>query len=161
MKKVYENIVKVDVSNAMTSGTVLGWDGTKYVKAVVDKTDAFSGDGTTTQFNLSASPVVVGSVTVLVNGTTATNYTVDYEAGTITFDTAPASGASIEVSYKYYTAEPEGILQEDVVANQTPDTAKVLFEGVVYQDELPEQLPDDVVAKLRRVKIYVETREVI
>ena len=69
--------------------------------------DVFSGDGTTTVFNLSHGSIVQGSVTVTVDGvqqTEDTDYTVDYSAGTITFTTAPAAGTNnIVVDYSYYT----------------------------------------------------------
>ena len=71
------------------------------------QTDTFAGDGTTVAFTLTKSDVICGSEIVKVNGeikTEGTDYSVDNTNGfisKITFNTAPASGASIEVEYLY------------------------------------------------------------
>jgi hypothetical protein len=62
--------------------------------------DTFTGDGVTTTFTLSKSPVIEMS-TVTVAGTETKAYTVDYYDGKIKFATAPASGAAISVKYWY------------------------------------------------------------
>lgn len=57
--------------------------------------DAFTGDGTTKTFTLTSAPD--GDVTVRVNGTTVSGYTV---SGTsLTFDEAPADEATIAATY--------------------------------------------------------------
>ena len=64
----------------------------------------FTGDGTTTDFNLANSPVQEGSVTVLVDSvelTEGVDYTVDYSNAVIQFASAPADGAAIQVDYIY------------------------------------------------------------
>jgi len=69
---------------------------------VVD--EAFTGDGTTTDFTLANSPVVNGSDAVRVDGVFQardTDYSINYQTGVISFVTAPASGASILVNYTY------------------------------------------------------------
>jgi len=62
----------------------------------------------------------------------------------------------------YYTplssGDPAGILLEDVVTGQDPAVAKVLFHGVVYEDELASTPSEDTKAKLRKVGIFVEKR---
>ena len=62
----------------------------------------------------------------------------------------------------YYKAladgEPAGVLMEDVASGQSPATAKVLFFGIVYEDELTSAPTEDVKAKLRKVGIFVEKR---
>lgn len=63
-----------------------------------------TGDGTTTQFTLGNIPVEEYSETVKLNGvaqTRDTDYTINYETGTITFTTAPGNGVSITADYQY------------------------------------------------------------
>ena len=63
-------------------------------------TDAFSGDGSTTDFTLTETPANVNTLLVMVDGIVqkaTTNYTL---AGTtLTFTSAPDSGAEIEVKH--------------------------------------------------------------
>lgn len=59
--------------------------------------ETFAGDGTTTAETLAHSPATIFTVTV--NGTPTTAYTVS--GTTLTFDTAPANGAVIYISYGY------------------------------------------------------------
>jgi len=62
------------------------------------------GDGTTTVFSLAQKPVEVDSETVYIDGvaqTKATDYSINYETGEITFVTAPASGTTITADYDY------------------------------------------------------------
>ncbi len=64
-----------------------------------------TGDGTTTKFYLSNTPVKEESEKIYVDGvlmTRGTDYTIDYETGEITFATAPAAGSSITADYIYY-----------------------------------------------------------
>ena len=56
------------------------------------------------------------------------------------------------------TGEPAGVLMEDVSAGQSPAAAKVLFFGIVYEDELAAAPDEDTKAKLRKVGIFVEKR---
>lgn len=62
--------------------------------------NTYEGDGTTTAFTLSHSPTTIFTVTV--NGAVTDEYTVS--GTTLTFDTAPADGAVIYVSYAYTQA---------------------------------------------------------
>ena len=84
------------------------WSGTSIAKWI--KQDSFTGDGTTTTFNLTlpldatagSNNVTISSVTVA--GVTTTAYTTttgiyNYVDGTITFTVAPANGAAILVNY--------------------------------------------------------------
>lgn len=59
--------------------------------------ETFAGNGTTTAYTLAHSPATIFTVTV--NGTPTTAYTVS--GTTLTFDTAPANGAVIYISYGY------------------------------------------------------------
>ena len=72
--------------------------------------ETFEGDGTTTAFTLEGT-VASGTPTVKINGTATTAFT--YSAGVITFTSAPANEAEIEVTY-----------------NVTPDTG---FENYIYK----------------------------
>lgn len=56
------------------------------------------------------------------------------------------------------SGEPAGVLMEDVVQGQNPAYAKVLFHGIVYLDELTNTPDIDVVAKLRKIGVFVEER---
>lgn len=59
--------------------------------------ETFTGDGTTTAETLAHSPATIFTVTI--NGAPTTAYTVS--GTTLTFDTAPANGAVIYISYGY------------------------------------------------------------
>lgn len=78
-----------------------------------------TGDGTTTSFSgtLSNTPIVPKTVTVTagdvtgtddgngnITGTGISSGTIDYDTGeiSVSFDSAPASGVSIDVDYDYY-----------------------------------------------------------
>lgn len=58
--------------------------------------DTFTGDGTTTVYNLSYTPNL-GSLTVIVDGVVSSDYTL--ASNTITFNTAPTSGDAIVAAY--------------------------------------------------------------
>jgi len=77
------------------------------------KVDTFTGDGSTTEFHLTANPVAYprnmtnngwdDSPMVFVDGdhkTEGVDYTWDTENNNITFTTAPSNGATIKVVYK-------------------------------------------------------------
>jgi len=61
--------------------------------------DAWKGDGTVTEFNMSQTPLA-GTTYVWVDGT-PTSVTVDEAAKTITFASAPSDGAKIIAEYEY------------------------------------------------------------
>jgi len=157
-----EKIVVVDVSADIVSFEVMGWNGTKYIKAVATQQDTFDGDGSTKEFALTYDDILHGSVTVTVDNdekTEGTDYTVDYEAGKIIFGTAPASGTgNIVVDYSYFAAEPSAVLIEDVSQNQSPATAKVRLFGIVYKDEFDSTPAADTIARLERNGIFVLDR---
>ena len=68
---------------------------------VVTNGAAGTANGSTMVFNLPHADIQTGTLRVFVAGTeVATGWTADYPAGTITFTTAPASGAAITVSYQ-------------------------------------------------------------
>lgn len=86
-------VITLPISSASHSGDI--------ASVVVDFSnavaDSFTGDGTTTEFTLSASPASLSGVTV--GGAAATNYTYTANSGKIVFSSAPATGAAIAVSY--------------------------------------------------------------
>ena len=57
----------------------------------------FTGDGSTTEFTLPEKPSSVTIVTV--DGTATTAYTYSASTGKVTFNTAPASGKSVVITY--------------------------------------------------------------
>lgn len=91
--------------------------------------ESYTGNGSQTVFNLAWTPLIPGTVSIMIDeteymdngngqimqGGTAKG-TIDYATGAITFTTAPTSGAVIEVSYEYNNMEvpvnaPELILK--------------------------------------------------
>ncbi len=67
-----------------------------------------TGDGATTVFNLTSSPVIPGSETVYVNAvaqTYGTAYTIVFDTGVITFVTAPANTLAVTADYSHYTVD--------------------------------------------------------
>lgn len=62
------------------------------------KKDTFTGDGTTTDFVLTNSPIA-NSILILVDGVENTDYTFDSGTDTVSFASAPSNGANIEVYY--------------------------------------------------------------
>jgi hypothetical protein len=97
----------------VSSGSSSGSGGSGGGSAVsVDTSDAFTGDGATTVFAVSHIPIKdVVSITVggalqsrgIESYDTFPNYDVlvSYAGGTLRWNTAPASGASINISYRY------------------------------------------------------------
>ena len=93
-----ETPVGVAVYDDATAGSIVhvvmrGNIGSDFAKVKIH--DTFSGDGTTTSFTLSREPKTV--LSVKIDGADVTDYTIS--GNTITFSSAPASGASIEVDY--------------------------------------------------------------
>lgn len=84
----------------------------RFITLLVEQYDSLSdtitdeslgtGDDDTKTFTTEYSPVLQYSETVYINGTEQTrddDYAIDYATGTITFDTAPASGDDITIDY--------------------------------------------------------------
>jgi hypothetical protein len=70
-----------------------------YIVSPVENEAVGTGDGSTTVFNLAHAPVKPGSESITVNGAATSDYTLDYETGKITFNSAPASGNAIVANY--------------------------------------------------------------
>lgn len=86
-------VITLPISSASHSGNIASVV-VDFSNAVVD---SFTGDGATTEFDLSAFPASLSGVTV--GGAAASNYTYTANSGTIVFSSAPATGAAIAVSY--------------------------------------------------------------
>jgi len=61
-----------------------------------------TGDGTVTVYNLDNPPVTPTSEDVYLGGTLTTAYTIKYDEGEITFDSAPGNGVAITADYAYF-----------------------------------------------------------
>ena len=73
---------------------------------VVTNGAAGTGNGSTMVFYLPHTDIQTGTLRVFVAGTeVTTGWTADYPAGTITFTTAPTSGAAITASYQVGPSE--------------------------------------------------------
>lgn len=95
----------IDFTTAPASGATIevwyGW------ALVVDRHKQFNGDGTTTTFSVGET-IEWDYVEVFVDDvqqSKGVDYTVDYTTGDITFATAPASGAVIDIHYKHINNE--------------------------------------------------------
>lgn len=61
-----------------------------------------TGDGTETVFNLDNYPVVSTSETIKLDGTATSAYSIVYDEGEITFDSAPGGGVAVTADYAYF-----------------------------------------------------------
>ena len=98
-------------------------------------TETFNGDGSTATFTLSNTPVIPFSESVLVNGQRVP-YTIDYTSGTITFETAPADGSTISVSYEYQNTDTDALTQylvKPVSDNIGSVSIVVYLDGLLYK----------------------------
>jgi len=86
-----------------SSGQLLKTDGSGNLSFTDDLTLAnasvnnFSGDGSTTGFTLSSTPVTENTTMAYINGVYQFKNTYSVSGTTFTFDAAPANGASIEI----------------------------------------------------------------
>ncbi len=80
------------------SGAYLHVSDLRNEQGVASVQDTFVGDGSTKMYELALVPVV-SSLVVKVNGSTTTAYTITQGSTYLTFTTAPASGATIVITY--------------------------------------------------------------
>lgn len=112
-----------------------------------NQVQTFSGDGSTTQFDIPAPYHPIRNVnSVTVGGssqTVATDYAVDYFAGTLFFESAPATGTdNISIDVDYYTAPWEWLavgtdgtsVSESDTSLGTEDTRIGLDSGYYTRD---------------------------
>lgn len=86
------------------SGLIEYFDGSQFLSlsagGITYTVDNFTGDGSTTVFNMSVAPANAEQITVFVGSIyqiPTTNYTVDGSSVDITFTSAPPNGISINV----------------------------------------------------------------
>ena len=94
-------IITVDKTNGAARREL--WVNASDLTSSADAEDDFTGNGSTTAFTLSHTPSSISSVTV--GGTSTSDYT--QSSTTITFSSAPASGAAIAVSYAYTLSDAD------------------------------------------------------
>lgn len=112
------------------------------------RTATFSGDGSTTEFNIPEPDHPIREVqSVTVGGTSqdpGTDYAVDYFDGTLYFGTAPSNGTdNIEIQFTYYPAPFEWLavgtdgtsVTEGDTSLGAEDTRIALDSGYYTQDE--------------------------
>jgi len=93
------------VITSVSTGQVLQYNGTTWVNASAAGgnfggtfvNDSFSGTGSQTQFNLTATPQNINCTFVNINGVYQLKSSYSVAGTTLTFSEAPAAGASIEV----------------------------------------------------------------
>lgn len=96
-------------------------------------TDTFSGDGTTTTFNLTNEYITKGSVTVNIGGSPTQAYELNRITGELVFDTAPVTGTdNITVNYTYL----DGIEQVGGFFEWTVDEDAGLEESPEFGDSV-------------------------
>lgn len=91
-------ILLANLDSDSNASAPVAFDGVFGSLIFIKLSDSFTGDGTTTSFTLTREPFD-GTVTVTIDGSAVTSGW-SVSGNTITFDSAPASGASIVVSYK-------------------------------------------------------------
>ena len=95
-------IVTVDQTGGDTRREM--WVDAKDLAPTGNQEDGFTGDGSTVAFSLARTPDKISAVTVAGTDISSSDYTL--ADSTVTFATAPASGAAIAISYDYaMTAE--------------------------------------------------------
>ena len=109
-------------------------------------------DGSTTTFPLSNSPVVSESEAIYADGTILTpgrDYNINYEAGNVTFSSAPARGVTLEARYTYYTIA-DGTFHIGRGAGGAPINAAPGVMVVTYldRDTLDSNITDFTLTKL-------------
>lgn len=102
--------------------------------------DTFTGDGTTTTFTLSETPVSITSVTV---GGAATAYSIS--GTTLTLTTAPASGSEVVVAYRTSNSNVaifngEGNASSNVIARFGEDGVQIGYDSASHIVMTPEHM---------------------
>ena len=115
--------------------------GSETVYLVKSKESLGTGDGIETTFTLEHFPVASGSERVYLAGVATTDYSINYETGEITFDTAPEIGVAINVDYNIGVATTAYSINYET-GEITFDTAPVAavkikadylgWEGTIY-----------------------------
>lgn len=104
----------------------------------------FTGDGTTTLFVVTDSPILEGSYVIQVNSvqkTEGSDYTLDRELGLITFASAPTNGHAIDIDYKYVHLTDSSWIT--VINRVLSDMSGEFFREIVdedFEDSVADQL---------------------
>ena len=99
--------IQAGLAEAQGTLEVRGVKGTATLTATTSQSIG-TGDGSTTTFSMANTPLIPGSQTVKVAGTTqtyGTAYSVNFDTGLVTFVSAPANAAAITADYTYYTID--------------------------------------------------------
>lgn len=100
--------------------------------------NSFTGDGITTVYTLQYIPNS-GTLTIYVDTTEIPSTDYSITNNVITFNTAPADGSAIEITYGVIASDIKlyitgGIYQEDATQTYTKDTVYIL-NGKLYSDD--------------------------
>lgn len=96
-------------------------------------------NGSATRFETGTYPLDGASLTITVNGTPETNATVEERTGVVTFDTPPASGATVRfkgTKYRYFGAVDLQTFIDAAVAEHTYNRTDAFGRGMTL-DNLP------------------------
>jgi flagellin-like protein len=96
--------IQAGLNEAQGTLEIRGVKGTATLTATTSQAIG-TGDGSTTTFSMANTPIIPGSQTIKVAGTTQTQgtaYSVNFDTGLITFTSAPANAAAITADYTYY-----------------------------------------------------------
>lgn len=123
-----------------SSGTSTYWaasSGGTTISATIDSNivlDTFTGDGSTSAFTLSATPVSDKFCFVYVNGVAQSDSSYNVSSSSLTFVTTPASGDEIEVrTFVPYQTSSSNTLLSTTSSNQVIDTFPVSgYRSVKY-----------------------------
>lgn len=98
--------------------------------------DEFTGDGTTTDFVLTYTPIEITTVTV--GGVTTTAYTLDTVTNSIQFTAAPSSSVAIEVDYVAPdpTYDVNGVPTNDAVIDYVDDRLADVQDDIAYKTDI-------------------------
>jgi len=99
--------IQAGLAEAQGTLEVRGVKGTATLTATTSQSIG-TGDGSTTTFSMANTPVIPGSQTVKVAGTTqtyGTGYSVNFDTGLVTFVSAPVTSSAITADYTYYTID--------------------------------------------------------
>lgn len=98
--------------------------------------DEFTGDGTTTDFVLTYTPIEITTVTV--GGVTTTAYTLDTVTNSIQFTAAPSNSVAIEVDYVAPdpTYDADGVPTNDAVIDYIDDRLADVQNDLTYKTDI-------------------------
>ena len=123
-------------SGVLPRGTLLGVNSSGKMEvygAAEEKSQKFSGDGTTKKFTVTAQPAALTSVKVGDTAVDAADYTYTADTGELSFATAPASGTNnVVVSYSERNTgnlSVNCILADDVDASGETDATAVAYRS--------------------------------